>query len=303
MNDTLIAAPVYDRTREDVGNIVEFGHVNTRIPDQRLATLFYVMGLGLTRDPYLVVGVDNMWINAGTCQFHLPSGPPQVLRGVTGLVLPDLDALIERLERVRGRLRETRFAFEVQPGEGGHRTVLVISPWGNRIRCHAPDAARFGRITLGMPYVELDTPIGTAARIAAFYREILDNPAQTGSDAYGAYARIPVGRGESLVYRETASAPHEYDGNHIQIALANFSGPHRKLLARGLITEESDAHQYRFQDIVDLQSGELLVIVEHEVRSMRHPMFARTLVNRNPAITNQHYETGHEAMAWTMPLG
>ena len=67
------ARPVYDRTRDDVGNIVEFGHVNTRIPDQRIATLFYVMGLGLTRDPYLVVGVDNMWIQ----RRHLPVPPAE----------------------------------------------------------------------------------------------------------------------------------------------------------------------------------------------------------------------------------
>jgi hypothetical protein len=298
MNDMAQAVSAYDRTLEDVGNIVEFGHVNTRIPDQRLATLFYVMGLGLTRDPYLVVGVDNMWINAGTCQFHLPSGPPQVLRGVTGLVLPDLDALWERLERVRSRLRGTEFTFERTDDDA----VRVTSPWGNVLRCHAPDAARFGRITLGMPYVELAAPIGTAGRIARFYREMLGNPARADSDGASDVVRVPIGRGESLIFRETEDALPEYDGNHIQIALADFSGPHRRLLERGLITEESDAHQYRFADIVDLDSGEVLVTIEHEVRSMRHPMFARALVNRNPAVTNQHYETGHEAWAWTMPV-
>ena len=291
------ATTVYDRTRDDVGNIVEFGHVNTRIPDQRLATLFYVTGLGLTRDPYLVVGVDNMWVNVGTCQFHLPTGPAQVVCGVTGLVLPDLDALCARLDRVRGRLRDTQFAF--QPRDG---FVDVVSPWGNRLRCHAPDAARFGRIVLGMPYVEFDTPPGTTGGIARFYREILDNPAATGEDAAGRFARVPIGRGEALVYRETDVAMPEYDGNHIQIALADFSGPHRRLLERGLVSEESDAHQYRFQHIVDPETGAVLVTVEHEVRSMRHPMFARALVNRNPAVTNTEYETGQEAMVWTMPV-
>ncbi len=59
------AEPVFDRSTEDVGNIVEFGHVNIRVPDQQLALIFYVMGLGLTRDPYLVTGVDNAWINVG----------------------------------------------------------------------------------------------------------------------------------------------------------------------------------------------------------------------------------------------
>ena len=48
----------YDRAAEDLGNIVALEHVNTRIPDQQLATAFYVSGLGLTRDPYLMTGTD-----------------------------------------------------------------------------------------------------------------------------------------------------------------------------------------------------------------------------------------------------
>ena len=51
-------------------------HVNTRLPDQHLATLFYMSGLGLTRDPSLMPGVDKMWANVGRSQFHLPTGGP-----------------------------------------------------------------------------------------------------------------------------------------------------------------------------------------------------------------------------------
>ena len=44
--------------------------------DQRLATLFYISGLGLTRDPYLVTSVTNMWVNAGrTCFTYQPGIP------------------------------------------------------------------------------------------------------------------------------------------------------------------------------------------------------------------------------------
>ena len=68
--------PFFDGTREDVGNIVHLEYVNVRQPDQRLATLFYVLGLGLTRDPYMMVGLDNMWINIGRHQMHVPTGPP-----------------------------------------------------------------------------------------------------------------------------------------------------------------------------------------------------------------------------------
>jgi len=41
----------YDRAAQTVGNIVHLEHFNVVIPDQRLATLFYVVGLGGTRDP------------------------------------------------------------------------------------------------------------------------------------------------------------------------------------------------------------------------------------------------------------
>src|SRR4030095_14694952 len=83
----------YDRTTQDVGNIVALEHVNVKIPDQQLATLFYVVGLGLTRDPYLMTGLENMWINIGQQQFHLPTGAPQVVRGDVGLVIADFEEL------------------------------------------------------------------------------------------------------------------------------------------------------------------------------------------------------------------
>jgi hypothetical protein len=291
--DQAMAARVFDRAAEDVGNIVEFGHVNVLVPDQRLATLFYVTGLGLTRDPFLVTGVDNMWVNVGTAQFHLPHGRAQVLRGTIGLVLPDLAALRARLARVRGHLSGTRFGFA--EGDG---MLDVTCPWGNRIRAHAPDA-RWGAMLLGMPYVELDCPPGTAARIARFYRDVLRAPA---TEADGV-ARVSVGTGFSLIYQETDAMQPDYDGHHIQIALADFSGPHAWLLARGLVTEESDQHQYRFQDVVDVDSGEVLVTVEHEVRSMRHPLYARPLVNRNAAQSNVRYAPGHEVQPWAASLG
>ena len=107
---TTTASPDFNRATQDVGNIVEFGHVNLRVPDQQQAIIFYLMGLGLTRDPYLRTGIDNAWINVGSCQFHLPTGPAQVLRGVTGLVMPSLDALMARLGSVQQLLKGTKFA-------------------------------------------------------------------------------------------------------------------------------------------------------------------------------------------------
>ena len=99
-----MAAVPYDRSLEDISNIVHLEHVNVTQPDQQLATLFYVSGLGLTRDPYLMVEVDNMWINIGRSQMHLPTREAQRLRGSIGLVLPDLERLQWRLAKVAPRL-------------------------------------------------------------------------------------------------------------------------------------------------------------------------------------------------------
>jgi hypothetical protein len=295
MSAATAAAVTYDRSTEDLGNIVELGHVNVRIPDQRLATLFYVSGVGLTRDPYLMTGVTNMWANVGRSQFHMPTGRAQRLRGHTGLVIPDREALLRRLATVRRDLEGTSFGFREHDA-----FVEATCPWGNRIRCFEPDL-RFGRITLGMPYVEIDVPRGAAPPIVDFYGEMLDGLAEVGEDGSGAYARVVVGPDQHLIYRETDRAIEPYDGAHVQITLADFSGPHRRLLAKGLVTEESDQHQYRFADVTDLATGDVLISIEHEVRSMRHPLYARPLVNRNPAQSNTRFAPGHETWAWAMP--
>ena len=137
------AVTQFDRTIEDIGNVVTLEHVNTRVPDQQLATVFYAMGLGLTRDPYLMTGVGNMWMNVGRSQFHLPTGKAQVLRGHTALVLPNREALVRRLAAVRQPLEGTRFSFKEH-----NDFVEVTCPWGNRLRCFAP-TERFGRMQLG----------------------------------------------------------------------------------------------------------------------------------------------------------
>lgn len=77
-----------DYAEEDVGNIVSMEHINLQIADQGMATLFYVVGLGFTRDPYMTVGLENMWINVGEQQFHLPTRDAQVIPGHIGVLGP-----------------------------------------------------------------------------------------------------------------------------------------------------------------------------------------------------------------------
>ncbi len=286
----------FDRSQEDIANIVALEHVNTRVPDQQLATTFYVTGLGLTRDPFIMTGTNNMWINVGRSQFHLPTGNAQVLRGHTGLVIPGRAALLDRLASVKPALADSRFSF----AEHEHY-VEVTCPWGNRIRCYEP-AETFGQSRLAMPYVELDVPVGSAAAIAGFYTDILATSAIAVEENGQGVARALVGDGQTLVFRETDAPLPDFDGHHIAIYIADFSGPYRKLLERGLISEESDQHQYRFVDIIDPATGSAQFRLEHEVRSLRHPMYARPLINRDPAITNRSYAPGYQEMPWALPV-
>jgi hypothetical protein len=288
----------YDRAAEDIGNIVGIGHVNVCITDQHHGTDFYVTGLGYTRDPFLNTTSRNMWINVGMSQFHLPMGTPDVLRGVVGLVSPDRAGLLDRLTRVRKskQLEGTKFDFR-ESNDG----VETVCPWGNRIHVHTPDVEQFGRIQLGMPYVRFDVRPGTAERIARFYREILRAPSEVHKNGAGPEAKVQVGEQQYFYFRETDAPEKPYDKHHVQIYLSDFSGPYRKLLDLGLITMESNQYEYRFKDIIDLDTKEVLFTVEHETRSQTNPMYARPLINRNPAATNMDYKPGHDEMSWALP--
>jgi hypothetical protein len=277
----------FDYARDDTGNLVLLEHVNLTMPDQRLATAFYVTALGLTRDPYLMTGVNNMWINIGRSQIHLPHGAAQRLRGSVGLIVGERDALLKRLRDVQPMLADTAFGWTEREGR-----VEVICPWGNRYDCLDPDASgarvRWSGIDLGIAYVRLDVPLESADAIATFYKDMFDASVELREDRGHRQAVIDVGAHQQLVYAETPAASPDYDGHHIQIYVADYSGPYARLAERGL-TYAEEPHQYRFRRLIDLASGATCFELEHEVRSMRHPLYARPLVNRNPEHSNRNY--------------
>jgi hypothetical protein len=280
------------RSTLDVGNIFVLEHANVCVPDQGLATVFYVIGLGLTRDPYMRLGPDGMGINVGRGQLHLGTTgtivrgvarPTQVLRGTIGLVLPDLRDLVKRLEKVAKLLAGTKFSYQASADH-----VEVTCPWGNRYRCHAPQP-EFGSAGLALAYIEFDVPRGSAAGIARFYEMGLRAPAQVETRRDHPAARVDVGVAQTMWFRETDDPIPPYDGHHIQIYIANYTQPYRFCEERKLVIEGSVTPlQFSFRDIVDLRTGEVLFAIEHEVRSLKHPSFNRPLVNRNPAQTNNN---------------
>lgn len=286
-------AATFDRAAENFGNITGMEHINVTVPDQRIATLFYVVGMGFTRDPYMVPGVINMWINIGRNQIHAPVNPkPQIFRGHTGLVVPDLDVQEENLKAVRDDLKGTKFDFN-----RSNKRLDVICPWGNEYRCYEPEA-RFGPINLGMPYVEFTVPKGTADGIVRFYQEIFDTPARLDKSNGAPAAHARVGYHQEMIFSETDAPLADYDGHHLQIYLADFSGPHERMLKHGIVSEESNQYQYRCVDIIDPSNGDKLFEIEHEIRSMSHPLYGRPFINRNPVQNNRNYKPGHDDRSW-----
>jgi|TARA_B110000211_G_scaffold97802_2_gene113965 catechol-2,3-dioxygenase len=276
----------FNRATVDVGNILAMEHVNVTVPDQPLATLFYVNVLGFTRDPYMDFGPSNVWVNVGRQQFHLPTADAQVLRGHVGVVVPDLKSLLVRLQKIGKKLKGTQFTFTERKNH-----LDITCPWGNHIRCFSPGS--FGKSQLGIPYIEFHVPADAAPGISRFYEQVMG--CRTNLNKTKKQCEVLIGKEQFIRFKETRKPTAFYDGHHIAVYVANFSGPHRYLQDNNLITEESDQNQYRFQTIVDPNNGTALFDIEHEVRSLHHPMYERHLINRNAEQGFFNYQDGRDA--------
>ncbi len=258
----------------EVGTIVHFEHVNYRIPEHRLAHLYFCACLGFARDPTRMVGIDNMWVNAGRNQFHLPIGPPTPFRGEVGVVVPDLDEVARRFKDETPRFEGSLFSC-VREGE----TLLTTNPWGHRIRVH-PFGMLPGRFPQAIGYVELWVPPGTAKGIAAFYEQVIGCPSEVLPVEGSPTAQVTVGPCQFMRFAERPDGgvvPHQ---NHVAVYLTRYHQTYAALSDLGCIMEADMDEQFRFHHIKDPKTRELLFSFEHEMRSVHHPDFGKPLVNR-----------------------
>ena len=262
----------FDRMGKDTGNLLFLEHINLRVPDQVLATDFYVSALGMTRDPYYMVGTNNFWASQGEQQMHLQEGPAQHFRGEIVIVVRDLKKVSQWLANPGRHLAGTKFAWESQGDQ-----IVATCPWGNKYLL-VEKWPGFNR-TRGIPSALIEVPVGSAEAIAKFYQEIMgalvrqshNSPIET---------KVQVGPGQHLVYRETSANIIPYDGHHICIYAANPGSIYDWLQVRGLVTLEDNSYQFRFQAIVNPENDETIYEIEHELRSLHHPLYKRDLVNR-----------------------
>jgi hypothetical protein len=260
----------------ELGNFTHFEHVNFRVSDHYLATLFFIEGLGLTRDPMRMVSVRNMWVNVGQQQFHLPIGEPQPFAGEVGLTVADLGAVRQSLQRIAEPLRETEFAVAEDD-----TTLRVTSPWGHRFRLHpAGNQSLSGRLPQAIPYVTFWVPADTATGIAAFYRDVLGVPAQVRESGRSLQASVNVGVNQHFHFIEKRDLTLPQHPNHVAVYLTRYQAVYAELKRRDLLMEPDKNEQFRFARMIDPDSGAELFAFEHEMRSLHHPDFMKPLVNR-----------------------
>ena len=101
---------------------------------------------------------------------------------------PSREQLLDRFAGVQNELADSKFSFKEH-----NDYVEATCPWGNQFRFYEPDEERFGKINLGIPYVEFTVPEGTAKRIARFYRKVLGALTDIEKNGDGKAAHIKVG--------------------------------------------------------------------------------------------------------------
>ena len=212
-------------------------------------------------------------------------GEPQVLDGHVELWVRELEASRERLQAAGVVPREVPEGLEVR------------CPWGNRLVLReAPPhvveqlggagelAGGGGATCVGIARVEFRCPLGTVAGIGRFYEEYLGAEVEHEDGA----VHVHAGPSQLLSFRESSDVdPEAYSrdtlrcGYHVCVYVHGWEDARDKVAAAGLVHAserfaELDAAltptQFRLLRLVDPQTGDLLIELEHEIRSLASAM-------------------------------
>lgn len=283
-------------------------HLNLNVLSTEVALAFYE-ALGCRRDARRPMD-KTLHSNCGPLtQFHTPSpaneayiagSGAQRWRGEIELVYESPESLAAAASRV-AVLREAQlFAGTLlavgSPTEDG--SVKISGPYGNAFRLRVATGPELAALRpaagwrpgseqsqcIGMRGASLLVPPGTAERGAKFYEKVLGFSCQELGPGLWAVQGGPE-QVQQLLLREVEGATGKEVGEHMAIYIADFEGSFQRLLQLGLIwvnprfehldrsTTLEEATEYscfRFKDVVDLETRELLFELEHEVRSVAH---------------------------------
>jgi hypothetical protein len=146
----------------------------------------------------------------------------------------------------------------------------------------------------GIDYVEIKCPLNTAKQIALFYDSVLDATTSVISHGHDQICMVAIGNvhengqsSQSLLFRETTEPLPPYDGHHLAIYVGSckedFEQAFQNANIAGVVwvnprfkddvtTLQGARHwkQFRFKDIVNMETGDVIMELEHEVRSIEH---------------------------------
>ena len=263
----------------EIGGIAHLEHVNFTVADYDLASVFFIAGLGFTRDPFTRTDETNMAINVGQQQYHLPRrsvGTPP-MHGVIGIITPELDAVKRRFDDLarEGVFDGTPYSYTVS--QDGHE---IMSPFGVRMRLHPRGNLPFPRV-LGLPYVEIPVPMGSAVGIGRFYERVMQ--ASVAHEDSGRAVRVTMGPYQWTRFIETDGLS-DYDNGtfHIAYYVSHYNAVFDTINDRGDLLGGGDDQVFFFKNIFDPDTGKKVFGLENEVRSFYHPDFMRPLINRWP---------------------
>lgn len=172
-------------------------------------------------------------------------------------------------------------------------TAADVERWGQQV---VKDYGRTDAVPCcsGIAYVEFKCPRGTAEKIALFYDSVLDATTSVFADATSKVAVIAFGKvnaqglaDQSLLFRETDQEIPPYDGHHVAMyvgeSAADFAQAFKNCDLAGIVwvnprfSDKANTlqgakkwQQFRFKDIVDMDTGEKVFELEHEIRCLGH---------------------------------
>lgn len=167
-----------------------------------------------------------------------------------------------------------------------------VETWGKDV------VDRFGRSQkidcAGISYVEFRCPVGTADKIALFYDSVFDATTSVVQDGTTPVAVVAFGKitaqglsDQALLFRESNEPIPTYDGHHVAMYVgkssADFEQAYKNAELAGVVwvnprfSDKADTlegakkwNQFRFKNIVDMDTGKTIFELEHEIRSVKH---------------------------------
>ena len=276
----------YERLPE-IGGILHLEHFNFEMLEHDMATIFFMNGLGLTRDPYRRVDENNMGVNIGLQQFHLPcrlrETPP--FFGEIGLIVPDLQVIRTRLGRLEQMGKFEGTAYQIT--SFAENKLQIISPWGISMILWKAGILPF-QSQLGLAYVDIPVEPGSAAALSVFYGKLLKAPFKLVSLDSEATAICTVGPHQYLRFRERELKDYNLYDFHVAYYITNYNEARDIAMKNGKLLGEGIGQVCFIDGPFDPDSGRTILGFQQEWRSVYHSDFMRPLVNRWPIISEPY---------------